>query len=301
LLKEGKLFGTLYAYNPYGEDYTLFLPTDKAIDEFIQQNQDYENFEELLKDTSFIKKLTRYHTVNKKLHTNEFPDGGLTDMTLTGERLVIGFSTDGNNQLINVNKEAQITESNLKMTNGYIHVISGVLQQAEISGYDWLQQQKDYSILAQAVKLSNLKSRLWWKKYTVLAEHDSIYRRRGIKTVEDLVKRIATPGMPVSDRNNAFYQFAAFHFVGGEYYMNDFSWGSKKYTTLTSGQPLIVNVGVEIHFNPGVENYGYSVSANGDTTLIDYILPIWKNCNVITNTGPTHSISEVLYFDPLPE
>ena len=46
LLKEGKLFGTLYAYNPYGEDYTLFLPTDKAIDEFIQQNQDYENFEE---------------------------------------------------------------------------------------------------------------------------------------------------------------------------------------------------------------------------------------------------------------
>ena len=301
LLDEGKLLGTLYAYNPYGEDYTLFLPTDEAIDKFIQQNQEYGSFEELLKDTSFIKKLTRYHTINRKLHTNEFPDGALTDKTLTGERLVIGFYTDGNNQLIKVNNEAQITESNLKMTNGYIHVISGVLQQTEISGYDWLQQQKDYSILAQAVKLSNLKSRLWWKKYTIMAEHDSIYRRRGIYTVEDLIKRVATPGMPISDKNNAFYLFAAYHFVGGEYYMNDFSWGSKKYTTLATGKPLTVNVGVEIQFNPGVETYGYSISGNGDTTLIDYILPIWKDCNVMTTTGPVHSISEVLYFDPLPE
>jgi hypothetical protein len=32
LLDEGKMLGTLYAYNPYGEDYTLFLPTDEAID-----------------------------------------------------------------------------------------------------------------------------------------------------------------------------------------------------------------------------------------------------------------------------
>jgi hypothetical protein len=213
---------------------------------------------------------------------------------------VIGFSTDGNNQLINVNNEAQITESNLKMTNGYIHVISGVLEQAEISGYDWLQQQKDYSILAQAVKLSNIKSRLWWKKYTLVAERDSIYRRRGIYTVEDLIKRIATPGMPVSDRNNAFYQFAAFHFVGGEYYMNDFSWGNRKYTTLATGYPLTVNVGVEIQFNPGADTYTYTIPNTGDTILIDYILPRWKDCNVMTTTGPVHSISEVLYFKPLP-
>lgn len=301
LLDKGKMLGTLYAYNPYGEDYTLFLPTDKAIDQFIQQNQEYGSFEELLKDTGFIKKLTRYHTINRKLHTNEFPDGALTDKTLTGDRLVIGFYTDGNNQLIKVNNEAQITESNLKMTNGYIHVISGVLQQEEISGYDWLQQQKDYSILAKAVKLSNLKSRLWWKKYSILAEHDSIYRRRGINTVEDLIKRIATPGMPVSDKNNAFYLFAAYHFVGGEYYLNDFSWGNKKYTTLATGKPLIVNAGVEIQINPGVDTYGYTISNTGDTTLIDYILPIWKDCNVMTSTGPVHSISEVLYFNPLPK
>jgi len=300
LLEEGKLLGTLYAYNPYGEDYTLFLPTDEAIDEFIQQNQDYGSFEELVKDTGFIKMLTRYHTINRKLHTDEFPDGALTDMTLSGDRLVIGFSTDGDNQFINVNKEAQITESNLKMTNGYIHVISGVLQPAEITGYDWLQQQKEYTILAQAVKLSGIKSRLWWKKYTILAERDSVYRKNGINTVEDLIALIATPGMALTNKLNMFNLFVAYHFVGGEYYLNDFSWGNKKYTTLATGYPLAVDVGTKIKINPGVDTYGYTVSSAGDTTAIDYILPIWLECNVLTSTGPVHSINEVMFFDPLP-
>ncbi len=39
MLVEGKMLSTLYAYNPYGNDYTLFLPTDEAIDHFIQQNK----------------------------------------------------------------------------------------------------------------------------------------------------------------------------------------------------------------------------------------------------------------------
>ncbi len=220
LMSESKMLNTLYAYNPYGNDYTLFLPTDEAIDNFIQQNKKYASFEELLKDTGFIKVLTRYHTVNRNIHTDEFPDGALTDKTLTGDRIVTQFFTDGNNQLIKVNNAASVTKSNLKMTNGYIHVISGVLKRAEISGYDWLQQQDGYSILANAVRLSGIRSRLWSDKYTILAEHDSVYRKKGIHTVEDLIARIATPGMQLSNRNNTFHPFAAYHFVGGEYYLN---------------------------------------------------------------------------------
>lgn len=299
LLVEGKMLTTLYAYNPYGEDYTLFLPTNEAIDNFIQQNKDYGNFEELIKDTSFIKKLTRYHTISKKVNTNEFPDGALIDTTLTGDRLVTGFYTDGNNQIIKVNNAAPIIKSNLKMTNGYIHVISGVLQKTEISGYDWIQQQDGYSLLAKAIILSGIKSKLWWNKYTILAEHDSIYRRRGINNIDDLIKLIATPGMSLSNKNNPFYLFTAYHFVGGEFYLNDFNWGNSKYTTLAS-KPLTINVGLEIQINPGVDNYGITISETGDTTVIDYILPVWEDCNILTSTGPVHSISDVLYFDPLP-
>lgn len=299
ILEEGKLLLTLYAYNPYGEDYTLFLPTDEAIDYFIEQNQDYANFEELLKDTGFIKILARYHTISQKLHTDEFPDGALNDTTLTGDRLATGFYTDGDNQIIKVNNVAPIIKSNLKMTNGYIHVVSEVLQQAEISGYDWLQQQDDYSILAQAAKLSNIQKRLWWNKYAILAEHDSIFHRKGIHNIDDLIYRVATPGMSLSNKSNQFYLFTAFHFLGGELYLNDFYWGSKKYATLAS-KPLTINAGQEIMFNPGVDTYGFIISDSGDTTVIDYISPVWKDCNNMTSTGPVHSISEVLFFEPLP-
>jgi uncharacterized surface protein with fasciclin (FAS1) repeats len=300
LLVEGKMLGALYAYNPYGEDYTLFLPTDEAIDHFIQQNQDYGSFEELLKDTSFIKMLTRYHTVNRKIHADEFPDGALIDTTLTGDRLVIGIHTTGNDRIIKVNNSAPIIKSNLKMTNGYIHVISEVLEQAKISGYDWLQQQDDYSILAEVVRLSGLRSRLWWNKYTILAEHDSIYRRNGIHTVEDLIGRIANPGMALNNRENPFYMFAAHHFLGGEFYLNDFNWGNNKPTTLAN-KPLTIYVGLEIKINPGVDTYRFKISDSGDAKWLDYISPIWENCNILTRTGPVHSISEVLFYEPFPK
>ena len=301
LMSESKLLNTLYAYNPYGTDYTLFLPTNEAIDNFIKQNQKYTSFEELIKDTGFIKKLVRYHTINNQLHTDEFPDGAILDKTLTGDRIVTRFYADGNNQIIKVNNAASVTKPNLKMTNGYIHIISGVLQKTEISGYDWLQQQDDYSILAEAVKLSGLKSRLWWTKYTILAENDSIYRKNGIHNVEDLIARIATPGMQLTNRQNTFYLFAAYHFVGGEYYLNDFSWGSKKYTTLATGKSLQVDVGVEIKINTGVDTYVYNVPNTGETTLINYIRPVWENCNVITGTGAIHSMADVLFYEPFPK
>lgn len=300
LIAEGKLLNTLYAYNPYGNDYTLFLPTDEAIDLFIQNNQNYENFEELIRDTGFVKVLTRYHTLNRNVHTDEFPDGSLTEKTLTGDRLVTGFYSEGNNQLIKVNNSIPIIKANLKMTNGYIHVISGVLQKNEISGYDWLQQQDEYSILAEAVRLAGIRSRLWWGKYTILAENDSIYRKNGIHTVEDLVTRIATPGMQLSDRNNTFHLFAAYHFLGGEYYLNDFKWGSKYYTNLAS-KNLEIEVGVDIKINQGIQTYVYEDSGSGDSILIDYIQPVWNYYNIMSNTGAIHSISDLLFYQPFPK
>jgi len=299
LLVDGKMLTALYAYNPYGDNYTLFLPTDEAIDHFIQQNQNYGNFEELLKDTGFINMLTRYHTLNRNVHTDEFPDGALADRTLTGDRLVASFSAIGDSQLIKINNVAPIIKPNLKMTNGYIHVISEVLQPVDISGYDWLQQQNDYSILAQAMELSGIRKKLSWGKYTLFAEPDSIYHRYGINNVGDLISRIATPGVPLTTIANSFYQFTAYHILDGEYYMNDFNWGSKKYLTF-SGQLVTINVGQDIKINTGVDTYGMTISESGETTVIDYIRPISESCNILTRTGPVHSISDLMYYKHLP-
>jgi len=243
--------------------------------------------------------LTRYHTLNKKVHTDEFPDGALVDTTLTGDRLVASFSAIGDNQLIKINNIAPIIKPNLNMTNGYIHVISEVLQPVDISGYDWLQQQTDYSILAQAMKLSGIQKKLTWDKHTLFAEPDSIYHRYGINNVQDLISRIATPGVPLTTKTNSFYQFTSYHILSGEYYMNDFNWGSNKYLTL-SDQLMTIYVGQDIRINTGIDTYGTTISESGETTVIDYIRTIPEGCNILTRNGPVHSISDLMYYKPLP-
>jgi uncharacterized surface protein with fasciclin (FAS1) repeats len=300
LLVRGKMLSPLYAYNPHSDGYTLFLPTDSAIDNFIRQNTNYGTFEKMLLDTGFVYNLTRYHTVNRKVHTDEFPDGALNDKNLTGDRLIMGFFTDGNNQLIKVNNTAPIIKSNLKQTNGYVHIISEVLHKAETGGYDWLQQQADYSILAKAMELAGIRGKLKWTKYTILAEHDSVFHRIGINKTEDLINRIATPGVPLSGSTNAFYLFTAYHILNGEYYLNDFNWGEYKYTTLAN-KFITVDAGQEIRLNPGIEIFGTSISAYGDTIVTDYILPVWDASNRLTLTGPVHSISRVLDYEPFPK
>jgi uncharacterized surface protein with fasciclin (FAS1) repeats len=301
LMLESKMLNSLYGYNPYGNDYTLFLPTDKAIDNYISKNPKYSGFEELLRDTGFIKSLVRYHTLNGKVRTDEFPDGGLFEKTLTGDRLVTGFYTDGNNQFIKLNSLSSVTKSNLLMTNGYIHIISEVLQKPQISGYDWIQQQAGYSILAEAIRLSGIRSKLWWSKYTILAESDSIYMKNGILTIQDLIARISTPGMQLSNQQNSFYLFVAYHFIGAEYYLNDFDWGGKDYATMAAGNPLTVEVGVDIKINPDVDTFVFSVPGSSETKTINYIRPLWSKSNILTSTGAIHSISDLLYFKPFPK
>lgn len=300
LLEEGDLLITLNGYNPHSDGYTLFLPTNEAIDQFVQQNKDYGSFEEMLHDTTFTHQLARYHTIDKSVHTKDFPYGVLADRTLSGDRLIIGVYTEDQNPLYKVNNNAPIIETNLEMTNGYIHVIAGVLQQEELRGYDWLQQQDGYSILARAMELAGIRERLWLDQYTILAEHDSVYHRSGIMNAEELIDRIATPGIPYYYRSNSFYRFVGFHILGGEYYLNEFFYGTHKYSTLGLTQ-LMIHIGGEIEINPGVDTYDIIVSESGDTTMIDHIRPIWESSNIITRTGPVHSLSDVLFYAPLPK
>ncbi len=300
ILEQEGLLSTLYGYNPYGEGYTLFLPTDGAIDRFVSQEEDYRDFGDLLLDTAFLHTLTRYHTVNKKLHTNEFPYGALTDPTLTGDRLTIGFYTDGDNPLLKVNNTAPITESNLDMTNGYIHVVSEVLRKPELSGVEWLRQDDRFSILAKAMEISGIIDVLWYNQYTILAEQDSIYRKYGINTVSDLADRLIRPDIPDQDPEDALFQFVAYHILYRDFYLNDFELGTFDYWTM-GDESVTIEVGLDIRINPGVQVYGMDVSGSGDTTLIDYISLVLEDCNNMTRTGPVHSLTELLVSEPLPD
>src|SRR6056297_2825040 len=85
LVIEAGIYDALNAYNPTGNGFTLFLPTDDAFNAYIKGNKDYATLDELVADNDFVRLLVRYHLVMLSLKTNEFPYGSLPDTTASGD------------------------------------------------------------------------------------------------------------------------------------------------------------------------------------------------------------------------
>jgi uncharacterized surface protein with fasciclin (FAS1) repeats len=308
IVTEGGMRDPLSAYNPFGNGFTLFVPTDEAFDRYIEDHPSYTSFEEMMQDTDFVRLLGRYHLVNIQLETNEFPYGALPDTTASGDILTIGFSSELDSTVYKVNNEAPVLEGNIETINGYIHILGEVLQPVNFSGYQWIEQNPGYSILQQALSITGLKDtlgifrmskdgKLVANKYTLLVEHDSIYRREGINSIDDLVARYATPGLDITDPDNALYQFAAYHILEGSYFLVDFD-QSGNYNTYANS-PIRFVAGLEVRINPGVDTFRLEISEFGDTTAITYVSLYYQESNILTKNGAVHFLTEVTeYYTP---
>lgn len=306
IMTEGALVDPLNSYNPTGTGFTLFLPTDEAFDRYVQNNQKYNTFEDLIADTEFVRVLGRYHLVNINLKTNEFPYGALPDTTATGDLLTIGFSSNLDSTVYKVNSVAPVISGNLEMANGYIHVISEVLEPVNFSGYQWLSEHSGYSIIAQALEVTGLKDTLGLyrstssgqlvkNKYTLLVEHDSIFSRNGISSIDDLIEAHATPGLALTHPDNELYQFAAYHVLEGEHFLVDLN-ESRNFNTYANA-PVKIVAGLEVRINPGVDTFRIDVSELGDTTVINYVTLFYQESNILTKNGAIHLITEVMEFN----
>ena len=302
LVQATGLYHTLNAYNPHGDGFTLFLPTDEAFDRYIQENDNYSSFEDLIQDSDFTSLLCRYHLVNRSFISNEFPYGALPDSTATGDYLTIGIEVQGDSSLYTVNNSAPVIVIDIEATNGYIQVIDEVLEPISFNSYEWLNNTDGYSILSSAFDLSGLKDTMDIYKisstgqlikngYTVFAEHDSIFQRNGIFSIEDLIDRVHTPGYELNDPEGGLYQFAAYHMLEGRYFLDAFQ-GASNYNSYAV-YPVAINAGLEIRINAGVDSFRFEISG-ADTTLINYIGVYFQESNVNTKNGPVHFITEMM-------
>lgn len=302
VVEAADLKDALTAYNPFGDGFTLFLPTNEAFDRFFETRQIFNNMEELLDDVNYTRELGRYHLINKSLNTNEFPYGALPDTTASGDFLTIGFSSSLDSTYYKVNNLASVQISNIKVVNGTIHVISDVLEPIAFNSYEWLNKDGGFSILADLFELTGLVDTMGIfrttlsgqqikNKYTILAEHDSIFHRNGIQSVEDLVSRYGTPGLDPGDQENGLYQFAAYHILEGSYFLDEFT-GSTNYNTYANF-PVNINAGLDLKINQGVDTFRYEI-INKDTIAINYISLFYQESNQLTKNGAIHMVSEVL-------
>lgn len=297
LLKVGRLERTLTAYNPNGNDYTLFLPTDEAIDKFIDDNGKYPSFDELLADSAYVSYLVRYHVVNAAIGKNDFPFGSFSDTTISGDILTMGFIGNIDSLVYVLNNHASVTQSNIVTTNGLIHVIDEVIVPAVNNSYEWLKLHPDYSIFRLALEITGLKDTFSYEGKpmlsTLLVESDLAFHKSQIFSIDDLISQISPDREDYTALSNDLYQYVAYHILNGKYYLNDFEGTNTNYNTYASSTVAVNGIGLDIKINQGI-----GLFYTGKDT-IDYIRIDYDNSNVSTSSGAIHIIENVMeYYIP---
>jgi uncharacterized surface protein with fasciclin (FAS1) repeats len=301
LIKAGELESTLAAYNPFGKGYTLFLPSNSAINQFIENNNTYGSFQDLLNDKGYVRTLVRYHVANIALNANDFPFGALPDTTLSGDLLTIGFSGDLGSLVQVINNYATVIDPNILLTNGYIHIIDKVLEPVTYNSYEWLKNNADYSLFAQALEVTELRDTFnmasgklsHGRSNTLLVESDEVFRQKNISSLDDLINRYSPDNHDYTNSANGLYQFVAYHILEGKYFLNNFEGENTNYNTYADLPVSINATGIDFKINQGIEIFDRIIIGT-DTTNINYISLYYDNSNVLTKNGAIHFVDRVM-------
>lgn len=303
LLKVGNLDKTIDAYNPNGNGYTCFLPSNDAIDAFIAESDLFSSFDELLNDKEYVAAMVRYHVVNMAIITNDFPYGALPELNLAGQYLTIGFESNEDSSFYKINNIAPVSAKNIEVSNGYIHTITRALEPVTFTTYKWIKQNPEFSIFAAAVDATGfeeilsrviVRDTISESPVTLFVEADSVYHRANIFSLDDLVEKVSPDNSDYTSEYNPLYNFVGYHILNGSIFLSDFEEKTTNYSTF-GDNPINVNGRLlDLAINKGKEIFDTIISETNDTTYLDYITFYYDYCNVLTQSGAIHFINQVM-------
>lgn len=205
--------------NTYGT-YTLFLPTNEAVKEYLNDVGANSLSEVPLEDLQNIAKL---HILDAKINTTSFTDGKIATPSMYGQFLITGASNENGVSSITVNKTAKIDASNIELGNGIVHIIDKVLRVADKTLAQTIEANPDLSLFTEVLKATG-----WFEKLnqpisrenatnienylTVLVQTNEVYNNTTwydaeadetitLNTLENLKRRYSKPleGQTVAD------------------------------------------------------------------------------------------------------
>lgn len=301
ILEVGGIDKTLSAYNPDGSGYTLFLPSNQAIKNFIDATEGFSSINDITNNVEFAKAFARYHVVNMRVHTQDFPFGAFPEPTLSEDYLTVSFIIEKDTSYYKINNQAAVVYPNIEVSNGYIHEIQTALKPITFTSYGWLKQNSGYSIFKEALELTgvtslinfNLKEDENLTPVTMLIESDAVYKKAGINSVTDLANLVSPGNTDYKNVTNPLYNYCTYHILAGGRFINDFEGVATNYTTL-SEIPLSINgLGNDLLINKGKEIFETIINGK-DTTIIDYIGFYYDESNITTQSGAIHFIDRVM-------
>jgi uncharacterized surface protein with fasciclin (FAS1) repeats len=302
IMEAGEINKTLSAYNPYGIGYTLFLPDNEAIDGFIEESDQYSSLNDLLQDKEFSADLARYHVVLMAINANDFPFGALPEPTMSGDFLTVNFVIEEDTSYYKINNQAPVIETNIELSNGFIHIINSVLDPVNFTSYKWLEDHPGFSLFKQAIDATGLKETIDVNfkdetieatPFTLLVEHDTVFHKRDIHSFEDLAAWISPDNTDYTSISNPLYNFTAYHILEGNRFLDDFTEISTNYTTYSDIPLNIDGVGLDIYVNKGKEIFD-TIIDGADTVVIDFVGFNYDASNVLTQSGAMHLVDQVL-------
>lgn len=297
ILKAGGIDKTLSAYNPNGIDYTLFVPDNKAVDQFLKDNGKYTTLDAILNDKVYVEALARYHVVNLGTSSYEFPFGTFSEPTLTGDYLNVNFILAKDTTYYKINNQASVTKANIDLSNGYVHVIGSMLKPITLNSYNWLKQNAGYSIFASALDATGWKKVIDvdmklkdqpLKPFTMLVEPDAVFKKRNVNSLADLAKLVSPGRTDYTNATNPLNIFMGYHILTESKFLDDLQGKATNYNTFSDIPVTINGVGIDIVINKGKEEF-----VNG-TDTVDYIGLDYDASNVITQSGGIHFIDQIM-------
>ena len=214
MLDTTEVMGLLKAYG----EFTCFLPTNEAIYNYYETSG-RNSMEDLPLDS--IKKIVYNHIIKDYiLETNQFFNGFLPNLTMSGRYLKVGFEPSNTGVVYIINGTSSIIKKNIEVHNGIIHAIDHLLRPTDNTLVEAIANDANFSLFFSALTATNLDKELLLiedadyappaglvdekdgvvqghgiltrvpktKKYgyTVLMESNETYEKNGITSLEDM-------------------------------------------------------------------------------------------------------------------
>lgn len=281
LLKYTDLYNTINLDGTY----TLFVPTDSAMQKYLKKN-DYATVEDFVfSDSSYAATLVKYATIAGRSYTSlDFNNNVLPDTTATGDRLTVTFDDSGNYW---VNDDASIERLDIEVTNGEIFLIDAVLEPVVDNLYDYISNNAEYSIfktLLDTTGVSRLADSRGRSSYTLFLVPNSEFSDANVNDMSELAAYLGAGNNPADwkKKDNAMYRFAAYHFLSTIRSTKD----------LATSTSLILESAAEAAFLEFIEESGVAY-INYDT--IDGGVQIKKDKgNITCKNGIIHVVDGLL-------
>lgn len=240
----------------YGH-YTCFLPDNEAFKAyFASLGTNYESLTP--EEKRFIVFNHVIKSAGNDYTSDHFEEGALPESNMNDKYVTISYESDtsGGALVIHVNKDSRITEKDIEVHNGVIHVVDNVLTASEEYLINLLENEGGYSIFAEAFRITHLNDSTekiidenyvspypsgevrrgenvfkvpTMKRYgyTLFAEPDEVMRLNGINSLQDLITYSSTyygneDPDDYTSRNNALNRFVSYHLLDRSMSTNSF-------------------------------------------------------------------------------